>query len=113
MASRLIKLEDGTLIEVEVGSSDVRDISGNAAQKVKATFDSIKPTLIGACRPVIETWQELNKDVEIDQTEVEIGLSFSIEGNVYLAKSKADANLKIKLILRPKSVTNEILIPQA
>ena len=107
MSSQLIELEDGTFVEVEVGPGDVREISGSMAQRVEATFASIKPTLVKVCRPIIETWQELNKDVEISHAEVELGFSFSIEGTVYLAKSKGDANLKVKLVLKPKEPAKE------
>lgn len=41
MSSQLIELEDGTFVEVEVGPGDVRQISGNIAQRVEATFASI------------------------------------------------------------------------
>jgi Trypsin-co-occurring domain 1 len=105
MSSQLIELEDGTFIEVEVGPGDVREISGGMAQRVESTFASIKPTLVKVCKPIAETWKEFQlykEDVEISQAEVELGLSFAVEGTVYLAKSKADANLKIKLTLKPK-----------
>lgn len=103
MATRLIKLEDGTLVEVEVLPGEAQQISGGSvAKRVESSFDAIKPTLINACRPITSVWQELNKEMQIDQAEVEIGLSFSLEGDVFVAKSKMDANLKVKLILKPK-----------
>lgn len=106
MATKLIRLEDGTLIEVEVSPGEAQQIAGGSmAKKVNSTFDKIKPTLINACRPITEVWQELNKDMHISQAEVEIGLSFAVEGDIYIAKSKADANLKVKLTLKPKEET--------
>jgi hypothetical protein len=103
MNTRLIKLQDGTLLEVEVAPDESQQISGGSvAKKVEATFDKIKPTLINVCRPISDVWQELNKDMQVSQAEVEIGLSFAVEGDVYIAKSKMDANLKVKLTLKPK-----------
>jgi Trypsin-co-occurring domain 1 len=104
MSTRLIRLHDGTLIEVDVVPGEAQQIAGGSiAKRVESTFDQIKPTIINVCRPIADVWRELNKDVEISQTEVEIGLSFAIEGDVYIAKSKTDANLKVKLIIKPKS----------
>ena len=103
MATQLLELSDGTLVEVEVLDSQPREISGNFAEKVDATFDKVKPLIVRACRPVVAAYQELNQEMSIEQAEVEIGLSFEGEGNLYVTKSKAGANLTVKLLLKPKS----------
>lgn len=102
MGNKLIELEDGILVEVEVPSDGVQPISGGFAEKVDATFDKIRPLLVKTCRPIVAAWKELNQDTNIEQAEVEIGLSFEAEGNLYVTKSKAGANLKVKLVLKPK-----------
>ncbi|MBE9066312.1 hypothetical protein IQ260_06570 [Leptolyngbya cf. ectocarpi LEGE 11479] len=102
MATQLIELEDGTLIEVEVPNDQARQISNRFASKVNKTLDDIKPMLLNVCRPVTETFREINKEMEVDQAEVEIGFSFEGEGNLYITKAKANANLVIKLVLKPK-----------
>ena len=110
VANKLIELEDGTLVEVEVPEDQAKQISGGFADRVSNTFDRIRPVLVKTCRPIAEAWQEINQDMEIEQAEVEIGLSFEGEGNLYVTKSKAGANLTVKLVLKPKSYsvdTNE------
>lgn len=102
MAEKLIRLEDGTLVEVEVSADQAQPISGGLADKVGATFDKVKPVLLSACRPILSVWQELNKDMQIEQAEVQLGLSFEGEGNLYITKSKAGANITVKLVLKPK-----------
>lgn len=102
MATKLVQLDDGTLIEVEALSNQVQEISGGFADKVSANFDKIRPILIKTCRPLIDAWNELNKEMSIQQAEIEVGLSFEGEGNLYITKSKAGANLTIKLVLKPK-----------
>ena len=101
MTTKLIQLEDGTLVEVEVPGDQPQQISGGLADKVDATFDKIKPILVKACRPIAAAWKEINKDMIIDQAEVQIGLSFEAEGNLYITKSKAGSNLTVKLVLKP------------
>ncbi len=105
MATKLIELEDGTLIEVEVPEDEAQQISGGFADKVSASFDKIKPVLVKTCRPITEVWKEINKDMHIEQAEIELGLSFEGEGNLYVTKSKAGANLKIKLVLKPREIS--------
>ena len=63
MSTKLIKLEDGTLIEIDVDENQVQQISGAMAEKVNATLDTIEPVLINACRPVVAAWKRLNKEM--------------------------------------------------
>ncbi len=102
MATKLVRLQEGVLIEIEVPGNQVELIAGGMADKVQGTVDKIKPILITTCQPVVAAWNELDKDMNIDSAEVELGLSFEGEGNVYITKAKAGANLTVKLILKPK-----------
>jgi hypothetical protein len=103
MATKLIKLEDGTLIEVEVKEKEARQLAGSVADRVDSTFDKIQPILVKTCRPIMAAWKELNKEMQIEQAEVEIGFSFEGEGNIYITKAKASSNVKVKLVLKPSN----------
>lgn len=102
MSSKLIRLEDGTLVEVEVSDDETSHVSEKDAHDVSSSLDKVKPVLLKACRPIASVWKELNQEMQIDQAEVEIGFSFEGEGNIYITKAKAASNLKVKLILKPK-----------
>jgi hypothetical protein len=106
MGTKLIRLEDETLIEVEAASDDIQQISSITAQQVQDSLIKIKPLLINMCKPVIAAWKEMSQDMDIQQAEIELGLSFEGEGNVYVAKAKSAANLGIKLTLKPKTNFN-------
>lgn len=103
MSTKLIQLEDGTLVEVEIPPDQPRQISGGFVKRVNNTFDVIKPLLIRVCHPIADAWEEINQDMNIEEAEVELGLSFGAEGNLYITKTKANANLTVKLKLKPKS----------
>lgn len=102
MATKLIKLDDGTLVEVEVPAGEARQISYGFADKVSSSLDKIRPVLVNACRPITDAWREINKDMLIEQAEVELGLNFEGEGNLYITKSKIGASLTVKLVLKLK-----------
>ena len=102
MSTKLIQLDDGTLVEVEVSEDQAHQISGGFAEKVGSNLEKIKPLLVKKCCPVVEAWQEINGATDIDQAEIQLGISFEGEGNLYITKTKANANLTIKLILKPK-----------
>lgn len=103
MTTKLIELGDGTFIEVEASPDDVQQISSKMAERVQETLDKVKPILIQTCKPVMAAWKELSQDMDIEQAEIELGLSFEGEGNIYVTKVKSGANLIIKLTLKPKS----------
>jgi hypothetical protein len=46
MNTKLIKLQDGALVEVNVSENQAREIAGNFADEVKSSFDKIKPILL-------------------------------------------------------------------
>ncbi len=71
MATKLIELEDGTFIEIEAPGDQIEQISGGSADRVESSIDKIKDILLKTCRPLTETWQELSKDMTIDQAEIE------------------------------------------
>ncbi|MGD1704615.1 CU044_2847 family protein [Dapis sp. BLCC M229] len=81
MATRLIELEDGILVEAEVPEDEAKPISTNVIKEVKSSFAKVKPILISISSPIAEAWQEINKDMEIEQAEVEV--DFNFEGEVH------------------------------
>ncbi|MEN8260887.1 MAG: CU044_2847 family protein, partial [Pseudomonadota bacterium] len=93
MSSKLIELEDGVLIEVEVPGDQVEQISGSTSERVDKAISSVRPILLKACQPIVDAYQELNKELSVSQAEVELGLGFEAEGNVFIAKGKANASL--------------------
>lgn len=101
MSTKLIELEDGVLVEIAAAPGDAEQISARAADRVGESLGSIEPLLRRVCRPVIGVWQELSREMQIESAEIELGLSFEGEGNLYITKAKAGANFTVKLTLRP------------
>ena len=104
MASQIMKLDDDTLVEVELSAQDAQKISGGGLGlgRLNTSFQKIQPILKTVCEPINAVWKELSQDMHIEQAEVELGLSFEGQGNIFITKSTAGANLNIKLILKPK-----------
>ena len=101
MASELIKLEDGVLIEVENSDNHIEQISGGSANQLDKNIDVVVPLLKRVIAPLKNTFDELNQDMSIEKAEVEIGLGFEAGGDVFIVKGSAKANLSVKLTLVP------------
>ena len=103
MASKLIELDDGVWVEAEVPEDQAEPISGGAISRVNATLDQIEPLLIKAYKPISATWRQLSDEANIDSAQIALGVNFTGEGNVYVAKATAGANLTITLVVKPNS----------
>jgi hypothetical protein len=101
MATRLIELEDGLLVEVDVLTEEPQPISGGFAQRVSSAFDRITPVIQRVCRSFVESYRQLPDSITLERAELELGLSFEAEGNLYITRSKGSANLVVRLTLRP------------
>jgi len=103
---KLIELEDGTLVEVEAAATSAEQIADHGPEFVAGvTMESIRPLLLRVTKPLVSVWRELNKDLEVQEAEVEIGLGFEGEGRLFVAKAKGSANLTVRLKLAPKPDT--------
>jgi len=101
MPSRLIRLgNDGPLVEVEVTGNEAQQISSGVAKKVNATIDKIRPVLLQTCQPIVAAVKDLRADVNLEQVEVEVGLNFDIEGNIYITKANFGANILVRMTLK-------------
>jgi Trypsin-co-occurring domain 1 len=101
--TKLIELDDGLLVEVEAAPGEVREVSGGMAKRVTATFETLRSVLTTSCRSILGACDEIGEGTNVDHVEVELGLSFEAEGNIYITKATGGANLIVKFIMKPKN----------
>ena len=87
------------LIEIENFENEIEQISGGVASKVDENIDAVVPLLKRVVTPIKESFNELNKGINIEKIEVELGLGFEASGNAFIVKGKGKANLSIKLTI--------------
>ena len=103
MPTKLIELKEGLLVEVEASPDDSpKPIAAGAAKEVEGSMDAAQAILLKAVQPIASVWNELNKDLSIDQVEIELALGFEAEGNLFLVKGTGNANISFKLTAKPK-----------
>lgn len=102
MTRSLIRLQDGVLVEIEerVGRRQ-QTAHVSALDAVSGSLSDVENVLKSVCRPIAAAWRELNKEMSITETEIEVGLSFEGEGNIFLVKGTMGANLIVKMTLEP------------
>ena len=103
MNKSLIQLEDKTLVEVEIPEDKISKISGGIFHKVDSTFDKIKPIILNICNPITEICHVINQKADVENFEIKIGFSFEGEGNLYITKGKAEANLEVTITVKPNN----------
>jgi hypothetical protein len=103
VATELIELDDGLLVEVQADPQDEpRQIVAGAASRVDGAMEQARALLLKAVEPVASVWDELNRDLTIDQVEIELGLGFEATGKLFIAQGTGTANVNFKLTVRPK-----------
>jgi hypothetical protein len=101
VVTKLIELSDGMFVEVDAPHDQVEEISGGAAERVASTFEKVRPALLTMCRSVQSSFEELRGSTTVERAELEVGLSFEAEGNLYITRSKANANLVVRFVFSP------------
>lgn len=105
MATSLIELEEGILVEVQVDDAKAEQISGTLIEKVGSSFEKITPILLTVSKRFKDAWAKARKEVSISKAEIELGIGFDAEGNLYVTKAKASANITVKLYVAPPEMT--------
>jgi hypothetical protein len=99
--NKIIKLNDGIEVEVEVSSEEAQLISHNTI--TDSSINQIQSLISGVCTPIGQTLNSIAKDIDIESTKVTIGVKVGVEGNFILAKSSAGANIQVEMTLRMKN----------
>jgi len=104
MATHLIELRDDLLVEVRSDPEESSTkIAATAAERVDGALDQARALLLKAVEPVASVWSELNRDLAIDEVEIELGLGFEASGRLFIVQGKGSANLSFTLKVRPKA----------
>jgi hypothetical protein len=93
--TQIIELEDGLRIEAEYATSQVSAIT----EEIHKRVDAIRPMLIRVVKPIADAWADLNEMVVLDNVELEVGFGIETTGNFFVASSKGNVNLKIKMVV--------------
>ena len=103
MSTELIELQDGLLVEVQANPQDEpKQIVAGAADRVDGAMERARELLLRAVEPVAKVWDDLNRNLTIEQVEIELGLGFEATGKLFVAQGTGKANVNFKLTVRPK-----------
>ena len=104
MPTELIELKHGLLVEVQADPEDEpRQIAASPDKLVDGAIDQARELLLKAVEPVVSVWGELNKDLSIDQVQIELALGFEASGRMFIAQAKGNASIKFTMTVRPTS----------
>jgi hypothetical protein len=65
-------------------------------------MDSIRPLLLRVVQPIADAWNDLSEHVVLKQVELEVGFGIETSGNFFVASTKGNVNLSVKLVLARK-----------
>lgn len=102
MGTRLIELSDGVRVEVEGIPGEAEEVSGIAARRVSSSLDKIGPLLDRLCEVAAKSWSKPHAAAEVEHAELEVGIGFEGEGDLYIARLRGSANIVVRLHIKPQ-----------
>lgn len=92
--------DNGTIL-IEIDAKKGHQAVGRGEQIINALDKQFKeliiPSVIGQCNAFTEAYEKLKStNLPPSKAELEFNLKLNAEGNIYVAKSGAEANYKIK-----------------
>lgn len=108
MPTRLIRLADGVLVEVETAPGAFHPIAaGSAVDAVDAAIDKASGTILKVCQSLATAVKNVSSTVHVSEVEAEVGLAFEAEGNLYITKAKTTASITVRITMALDSHDNE------
>lgn len=99
MASRLIELGDGVLVEVKAADNAPQEISTFGAERVSETFNRaeavLRKIIPSVANALVNARDEMAKPIALESAELEVAFAFTTEGSAYIVKGSAEASLKL------------------
>ncbi|CAH6865662.1 conserved hypothetical protein [Vibrio chagasii] len=99
--NKILELSDGFNVEVEINEDEVFEISNGSV--TDSSIDKVTDLLTKAVSPVTDAYKALQDKNTIESTKVTVGVKFGASGNVFVAKSSAEANITVEMVIRPKN----------
>jgi Trypsin-co-occurring domain 1 len=107
MSTSIPVMIDGQTIYVEVektyGSEDTTSLD-KTLERVQDTFDQAKSTIVCVARGTVEAIRTMDQLLIPDEFTMDFAIRFTAEGNAILAKTSAEANLKVSMTYKHKKV---------
>jgi Trypsin-co-occurring domain 1 len=105
MASHYLQMDDGIIVEVGSPGDRRQEMHESALEQVDAKIESAGNLIEKVVRKIgasfIHMHEALDVPIEVESAEVEMGLSFSAEGWIFITKAKAEGSLSIKIVFTP------------
>ena len=95
--AQLIKFKEGITVEVAENPNRVQAVSGKAADKVASGFESATEVLSSIIKTVSRSIKKELEAAGVAEAELEFGVGFSIEGNIYITKTTGEGNLSVRM----------------
>ena len=100
----LIKLDDGSLVEVQMPEYMSGEVSSGLAQPTLSNLSEVEKLIYRTAEPIAKAANRISKEQNVSVTaDVEMGLGLEAEGHSFITKDKTAANLVVKLSIRSNS----------
>jgi hypothetical protein len=101
--AEIIKYSDNVFIEIAGAPGRAEPFSNAQVTPLERSFGKAVEAVSKAIEPVVTSISSLTNTIALESVEVELGATFSVEGNAIICKSSAEGALKIKVTVKPRA----------
>jgi len=97
--ANIIRFADGVMVEVAPNPTPGEPVSGRSVERTSQAFQAAAEVVGLALKSVVSSVQRAVRESGASTAELEFGVGFSVEGNVYVTKISGEGNLTVKVTI--------------
>lgn len=99
--SKIVRFADGVMVEIAASQTPGEPVSGTgkAVERAKQAFEAAAGVAGVALKAIVGSVRTAVREVSVAQAEVEFGVGFTVEGDIYITKVKGEANINIRVTI--------------
>src|SRR5437762_2346668 len=98
--SAVVMFNDNVMIEISGDPGRAQPITANQVANVNRNFSDAVAAISNFVQPLATTVQRSLAEIDVESAEIEVGFSFSAEGNIVVCKASAEGSLSVKLTVK-------------
>jgi Trypsin-co-occurring domain 1 len=97
--ANIVRFADGVLVEITRNPTPAEPVAGKAVERANQAFQAAAEVLATALKAIVSPVQRAVRDSGAKEAELEFGVAFTVEGNIYVTKVTGEGNITIKVTI--------------
>jgi Trypsin-co-occurring domain 1 len=101
--ANIVRFADGVMVEISRNPTPAEPVAGKAVERANQAFQAAAEILASALKAVVSPVQRAVRESGAKEAELEFGVAFTVEGNIYVTKVTGEGNITVKVTVNGAS----------